>query len=119
MKRGGLLEWLKRSGEKHPSSALYERNSVNCISLSFRSEQENSNAGDTPYHFLFGAVTKCLSYEKEESYLYKGFYLVWLESQEGINKLRSVKRICEGRFCTGCILRNLRSEQNIVVSLPD
>jgi len=37
-----------------------------------------------PYYFLFGAMTKCLYHKKEETYLYKGFCLVWLESQEGI-----------------------------------
>ena len=89
MKRGDSLEWLKRSSEEQPSSALYERNSVNYISLPFRSEK-NSNAGDTPYHFLFGAVTKCPYHKKEESYLYKGSYLVRLKFQEGVEETREV-----------------------------
>lgn len=34
---------------------------------------------DTPYHYLFGALTKCLYHKKKESYLYKGFCLGWLK----------------------------------------
>ncbi|MBA7490416.1 hypothetical protein ES702_00954 [subsurface metagenome] len=63
------------------------------------SNKKNSNAVAEPHHFLFGAVTKCLCHQKEESHLYKGFCLVWLESQEGIREVKEgQKEFVRGHF---------------------
>ena len=88
-----VIYWNAWKGpdEEQPALVLYERNSVNYTSLPFRSEK-NSNAVDTPHHYLFGAVTNCLWHRKEESYLYKGSCLVWLESVEGIGEIRQVQK---------------------------
>lgn len=51
--------------------------------------------GDTPYHYLFGTVTKCLYHKKEESYVYKGFCLVWLECQRGVGARKHERFIRE------------------------
>lgn len=49
-------------------------------------------------HYLFGAMTKCLYHKKEETYLYKGFCLVWLGPRKGMKKTREVSKGFMGQY---------------------